>query len=81
YSLFFAVRPALHFYSAKQVYKPHTLRYNRVKGKRLIFAWLRTGDGHVGYDGYWLSGSGAYLDCATATLLAVRPALYSPDRK
>ena len=81
-SIDLAVRPALHtFTSPNRFTNLIALRYNCKKVKRLIFAWLRTGDGHVGYDGYWLSGSGAYLDCATATLLAVRPALYSPDRK
>ena len=57
--------------------KPHTLRYNLAKGKRLYLAWLRTSMGDIASCGYHLSGDGSGLWSYIAQLLAVRPALHS----
>ncbi|MDE6001220.1 MAG: hypothetical protein K2G96_02730, partial [Clostridia bacterium] len=50
--------------------------YNFSKGKRLKFAWLRSGNADYAYYARYLSGSGSSNSAFPSRLLAVRPALY-----
>ncbi len=72
-----AVRPALHIFTPPNRFaKPHTLRYNRAKGKRLLFAWLRSGPTRNAYSDSCLTGNGCSDYAYASHLLAVRPALH-----
>ncbi len=53
------------------------LRYNVLKGKKLLFAWLRSGDGVVSTTVDYISGIGCAVSAYGSKLLAVRPALRS----
>ena len=50
-------------------------RYNRAKGKRLYFAWLRSGGISTSDDANYLCGIGDIGDALPVRHLAVRPAL------